>query len=201
MDSSNTDHAKTIPHEREWEFVNRKGRHSINVQLVVNADLIITNCVVKWPGSVHDARLLRESHIFRHLQQKPPDGIILGDSVYQLLPWLMTPFAMVNNDAEERFNCAHGRTRSTIECLNGVLKRRSACLNYLPVDPQRACNIILACIVLHYIAEERKVPHCDGRGDHSQPQADRPDLPLAALQPDGAAGRSMRDALMNHYFT
>lgn len=102
------------PHEREWEFVNRKGRHSINVQLVGNADLIITNCVVKWPGSVHDARILRESHIFRNLQQNPPDGIILGDSAYPLLPWLMTPFAMANNDAEERFNCTHGRTRSTI---------------------------------------------------------------------------------------
>lgn len=74
------------PHEREWEFMNRKGRHSINVQLVVNADLIITNCVVKWPMMVHDARLLRKSRIFRHLQQNPPDGIILGDSAKPLLP-------------------------------------------------------------------------------------------------------------------
>ncbi|KAG7270760.1 LOW QUALITY PROTEIN: hypothetical protein CRUP_018683 [Coryphaenoides rupestris] len=101
--------------QREWEFVNRKGRHSINVQLVGNADLIITNCVVKWPGLVHDARILRESHISRNLQENPPDGIILGDSAYPLLPWLMTPFAVANNDAGERFNCAHGRTRSTIE--------------------------------------------------------------------------------------
>jgi len=30
------------PREREWEFVNRKGRHSINVQLIGNADLKIT---------------------------------------------------------------------------------------------------------------------------------------------------------------
>ncbi len=35
------------PCEREWEYVNRKGSHSINIQLVGNADLIITNCVVK----------------------------------------------------------------------------------------------------------------------------------------------------------
>lgn len=34
------------PHAREREFVNRKGHHSINEQLVRNADLIITNCVV-----------------------------------------------------------------------------------------------------------------------------------------------------------
>lgn len=58
------------PHEREWEFVNRKGRHSINVQLVANAGLIITNCVVKWPGSVHDARILRA--IFLETYNKIP---------------------------------------------------------------------------------------------------------------------------------
>ncbi|KAJ4941203.1 hypothetical protein JOQ06_027490 [Pogonophryne albipinna] len=38
------------PHQREWEYVNRKGRHSINVQLVGDADLAITNYVVRWPG-------------------------------------------------------------------------------------------------------------------------------------------------------
>ncbi|KAM3866119.1 putative nuclease HARBI1 [Diretmus argenteus] len=158
------------PREREWEYVNRKGRHSINVQLMGNADLIITNCVVKWPGSVHDARILRESHIFRNFQENPPDGIILGDSAYPLLPWLMTHFAMATNDAEGRFNCSHGTTRDTIERLNGVLKRRFACLNYLRLEPQRACNIILACIVLHNIAEKRKVPHWNEDADHSQPQ-------------------------------
>lgn len=50
--------------EREWEYVNRKGRHSINIQLVGNADLIITNCVVKWPESLHDAHILRESALY-----------------------------------------------------------------------------------------------------------------------------------------
>ncbi|GAA6110946.1 putative nuclease HARBI1 [Tachysurus ichikawai] len=44
------------PHERDWEYINRKERHSINIQLVGDADLIITNCVVKCPESVHDAR-------------------------------------------------------------------------------------------------------------------------------------------------
>ena len=83
----------------------------------------------------------------------------------------------------------------------GVLKRHFAGLNYLRVDPQWACNIILACIVLHNIAEERKVPFCDERGGHWQPQVDVPDLPLALLQPDGPAGRTMRKALANHYFT
>ncbi|XP_056608251.1 putative nuclease HARBI1 [Triplophysa dalaica] len=112
------------PHERDWEYINRKGRRSINIQLVGDADLIITNCVVKWPGSVHDARILRESALYRELQTNRPDGIILGDSAYPLLPWLMTPFLAATTPAQARFNTAHCKTRCAIERLNGVLKRR-----------------------------------------------------------------------------
>uniref|UniRef100_A0A3P9HEC7 Putative nuclease HARBI1 n=1 Tax=Oryzias latipes TaxID=8090 RepID=A0A3P9HEC7_ORYLA len=146
------------PHERDWECINRKGRRSINIQLVGDADLIITNCVVKWPGSVHDARILRESALYRELQTNRPDGIILGDSAYPLLPWLITPFLAASTPAQARFNTAHCKTRCAIERLNGVLKRRFACLNYLLLEPQGACNIILACIVLHNIATRRNVP-------------------------------------------
>ncbi|KAM3858608.1 putative nuclease HARBI1, partial [Diretmus argenteus] len=149
------------PHQREWEYVSRKGRHSINVQLVGDADLAITNCVVRWPGSVHDARIFRESQLFTEFQTNRPDGVILADSAYSLLPWVMTPFPTANTPSQMRYNNAHGRTRCAIECLNGVLKRRFACLNYLRVEPQRACHITLACIVLHNIAVHRRVPLSD----------------------------------------
>ncbi|KAI5087126.1 putative nuclease HARBI1, partial [Silurus meridionalis] len=88
------------PHERDWEYINRKGRCSINIQLVGDADLIITNCVVKWPGSVHDARILRESALYKEFQTNRPDGIILGDRAYLLLPLLMTPFLAATTPAQ-----------------------------------------------------------------------------------------------------
>ena len=59
-----------------------------------------------------------------------------------------------------RYNNAHGRTRCANESLNGELKRRFACLNYLRVEPQ-ASSITLACIVLHNIATQCSVPLCD----------------------------------------
>uniref|UniRef100_A0A3B1JAG5 Putative nuclease HARBI1 n=1 Tax=Astyanax mexicanus TaxID=7994 RepID=A0A3B1JAG5_ASTMX len=171
------------PHEREWEFVNRKGRHSINVQLVGDADLIVTNCV--------------ESNFFKNFQQKPSSGIILGDSGYPLLTWLMTPFATVNTDSELSFNRAHATARGTIERLNGVLKRRFACLNYLRVEPKQACNIC-ACIVLHNIARARKVPlYNDGQSALPQPQDAGFNMKQPPLQPDGLAGRAMRNVLQN----
>ncbi|KAJ4945817.1 hypothetical protein JOQ06_023495, partial [Pogonophryne albipinna] len=99
------------PRQREWEYVNRKGRHSINVQLVGDADLAITSCVVRWPGSVHDAHIFRESRLFTEFQTNRPDGVILADSAYPLLPWVMTPFPTANTPSQMCYNNAHGRTR------------------------------------------------------------------------------------------
>ncbi len=190
------------PHAREWEYVNRKGRHSINVQLVGNADLVVTNCVLRWPGSVHNARILRASHLFQRFQQTAPDGILLGDSGYPLLPWLMTPFATVTNDSQQRYNTVHATTRGTIERLNGVIKRRFACLNYPRVEPQKACRIICACIVLHNIAQTRRVPLQEAPIDGPLPYAEVPDLlPPTPPQPDGPAGRAVRNTVVNLYFS
>uniref|UniRef100_A0A671KZY0 DDE Tnp4 domain-containing protein n=1 Tax=Sinocyclocheilus anshuiensis TaxID=1608454 RepID=A0A671KZY0_9TELE len=172
--------------------------HSINIQLVGNADFIITNCVVKWPGSVHDARILRESALYRELQSHRPNGIVLGDRAYPLLPWLMTPFPVANTPEQARFNSSHCKTRCAIERLNGVLKRRFACLNYLRVQPKVACNIILACIVLHNIATRCHVPlddNCDG------PEPDvEPEQPPMFLPNEGHTGHAIRDAIVRNYF-
>ena len=100
----------------------------INVQLVGDADLAITNCVVRWPGSVHDARIFMEYRLFTEFQTNRPDGILSDDSAYPLLPWVMIPFPTPNTSSQMRCNNAQGRTSCGIEHLNGVLKRHFACL-------------------------------------------------------------------------
>lgn len=118
-------------HPHEPHFVNRKGYHSINVQLVCDSDLRIVNCVVKYPGSTHDARILTESQFCRDFDSHPPPvhGFVLGDSAYPLKMWLLTPYINTNNDqAKERYNRCHSSTRQAIERCNGVLKRRFHCL-------------------------------------------------------------------------
>lgn len=139
------------PTQNEWQFVNRKGTHSINIQLMCDHELKIVNCVVRWPGSTHDSRILTQSGIYRHLQQNPGIGYVLGDSGYPLMQWLMVPVINPADQAERRYNTAHMSTRSVIERCNGVLKRRFACLNKLRTSPERGCDIIQACIVLHNI--------------------------------------------------
>uniref|UniRef100_A0A8C5GDH5 Putative nuclease HARBI1 n=1 Tax=Gouania willdenowi TaxID=441366 RepID=A0A8C5GDH5_GOUWI len=167
------------PHEREWEYINRKGRHSINIQLVGDADLLITNCVVKWPGSVHDARILRESALYRKLQTNRPDGIILVGSAYPLLPWLMTPFLAPNTPEQARFNTAHSKTRCAIERLNGVLKRRFA-----SGTPRRQHNTCLYCPANDAPAESAEIE----------------DIPPTCSQNERVTGHAVRDAIVRNYF-
>ena len=44
-------------------YRNRKGYLSVNVQAVCSHDLKFTNIVARWPGSVHDSRIFRNSRL------------------------------------------------------------------------------------------------------------------------------------------
>jgi hypothetical protein len=119
------------PAVNEHEYVNRKNDHTINVQLICDADASIMNCVVRWPGSVHDARILRESPVFTKFETmpRPLEGFILGDSGYMLRDWLLTPYIHVANAEQQCYNDSHCATRCIIERCNGILKKRWHCLH------------------------------------------------------------------------
>ena len=79
-------------------------------------------------------------------------GLLLGDKGYPCEPYLLTPFPEPHTPEERNYNYAHARTRVRIEMAFGILKARFSCLNHLRVTPDRACDIIVACSVLHNIA-------------------------------------------------
>lgn len=56
------------PSETENVFRNRKHTHSVNVQAICDAHGIITNVVAKFPGSVHDSFIFRNSAVHRQMQ-------------------------------------------------------------------------------------------------------------------------------------
>ncbi|XP_065678136.1 putative nuclease HARBI1 [Hydra vulgaris] len=51
------------PRKREYVYVNRSSNHSINVKAVCDYNGKFIDIVAKWPGSTHDARILRESKL------------------------------------------------------------------------------------------------------------------------------------------
>ncbi|XP_028437867.1 putative nuclease HARBI1 [Perca flavescens] len=139
---------KAPPGPNEGDFVNRKGFHSVNVQMVRDSMFHITNVEAKWPGSVHDSRIFRESHLCTLFERGAYDGILLGDRGYACRQYFMMPFPDPNPGPQSRFNTALARTRARIEMTFGQLKGRFQCLKGLRVAPDRACDIIVACAIL-----------------------------------------------------
>ncbi|KAM4554926.1 putative nuclease HARBI1 [Odontesthes bonariensis] len=165
--------------------MNRKNFHSINVQMVCNANYLISNVVAKWPGSVHDSRVFRNSEIYRRLSQGEFLGVLLGDRGYACQPFLLTPFAT----GIQPCPC---QNKARIEMTFGLLKARFQCLNHLRVSPDRACDIIVACAVLHHVACLRKerAPRVPALIDWDNP----------AIFPDDDCGRLVRDQYVLNYF-
>ena len=142
------------PSTNEEQFTDRHGSHSLNIMLVSGPDNVFYYCNSSWPGSVNDARVLRNSNLFYSFNSgyRPfPASIILGDSIYPCLDWLIPPVLGRNLDvASEHFNHAHRKTRSVVERSIDLLKMRFQCLKQLRINsPVLAAEIVKACVTLH----------------------------------------------------
>ena len=81
------------PDNEEHLYVCHKGFHAINVMAVCNAQLLPTNFLSKWHGSVHDSAVFHSSALQVHMENGGDrNGWLLGDRSYGIQPYLMTPF-------------------------------------------------------------------------------------------------------------
>ncbi|XP_065435901.1 uncharacterized protein LOC135979501 isoform X1 [Chrysemys picta bellii] len=123
------------PAHQASQYINRKGYFSMVLQALVNHRGRFTNINVGWPGKGHDARVFRNSGLFRWLQEGIyfPDHkitvgdvempvVILGDPAYPLMPWLMKPYTGVLDREKELFNYRLSKCRMVVECAFGRLK-------------------------------------------------------------------------------
>ncbi|CAM4611206.1 unnamed protein product [Lepidochelys kempii] len=114
------------------EYVNRKGYFSIVLQALVDHKGRFTNISVGWPGKVHEALIFKNSGPFQQLQQGTffPDQkitfgdvempiVLLGDSAYPLMPWLMKPDTGSLVSSQELFNYRLSKCRMVVECAFG----------------------------------------------------------------------------------
>ncbi|CAG5019210.1 unnamed protein product [Parnassius apollo] len=99
------------PPVEEHLFFNRKGYHSLNVQIVCNSNLKITNVNPKFGGATHDSFIWASSRMetfMRELHQNGEQVWLLGDSGYPQRPWLMTPILnAVPGSVEDTYTQRH----------------------------------------------------------------------------------------------
>lgn len=140
------------------------------MQAVVGKNLKFLDTAIGYPGSMHDARILRASNIFTKAENgeilKEPvtflNGVtvrplLLGDGAYPLLPWLLKPYPInvILNRSQSRFNKTLSSARSTVERAFGILKARWRIL--LKRLDNKFCNIpevILTCCILHNFCQQ-----------------------------------------------
>lgn len=206
---------KTAPVEFHTDYYNRKGWYSMIVQAVADHKYRFMDIYTGWPGSVHDARVFANSTIYKkgmegqlfHNLTKEVDGedlpvVLLGDSAYPLLPWLMKPFphnGVLSRD-QQHYNYQLSRARIVIENAFGRLKARWRCLmKRLDVKPQNTALVITACCVLHNICEvhgeEFDIDWLSEHDDHDhfpQPQGEN-------SSPEEKTSSTIRDILVTHF--
>lgn len=145
------------PTAEEHNFINRKGYHSLNVQIISDANLRILSLNANYPGSSHDSFIWRQSNIYQHMQRRYEEGLrgtwVIGDSGYPLEPFLLTPFLTpVPESPEANFNSHHAQARNCVERCIGLLKMRFRCLSKERVaryPPNFVGQLINTCAVLH----------------------------------------------------
>ncbi|KAH9373063.1 hypothetical protein HPB48_019045 [Haemaphysalis longicornis] len=140
------------PAVSEHSYYNCKKYHSILLQGICNERKEFIDVFAGYPGSTHDARVLKKSFFYEDAAAKCEGGYLLGDSAYPLLPWLIPPYKSTRGLAqhEEDFNRLHRQQRVTIEGAFGLLKNRFRRLFYVnALSIKQAVLMIIGSCVLH----------------------------------------------------
>lgn len=94
---------------------------SVNVQAVADPDLRILDVVARWPGSVHDSTIFRNSNICARFEDNEfQNGLLLSDAGYPTKTYLLTPLLETNTHTQNFFNESHIRTRNPVAMEFGI---------------------------------------------------------------------------------
>jgi len=136
-------------------YWNRKKKYSIQCQGIVDYRGIFIDYEIGWPGSVHDAKVYRNSFFYQNVSTLIKGwDYLLGDSAYPLSNFLIKPFTNTQNNLQTQFNITLSLHRIVVENAFGRLKNRFGCLKELNVRKiSTAVCLTECCIILHNFLE------------------------------------------------
>lgn len=113
---------------------------------------------VGFPGSAHDAHVLRQSPFIKYAEVKCGGDHILSDAAYPLLPWLFSPYkhcGVAFQHFKQCFNRRHSQQRVVFEHAFAILKQRFRRLYFIEADTiNQSCVVILGECVLYNMSCE-----------------------------------------------
>ncbi|RWS23972.1 putative nuclease HARBI1-like protein, partial [Leptotrombidium deliense] len=147
-----------VPKAVQERFRNRKNCVSVNCQVIIDDKMRIRNLIDRWPGSVHDSRIFRNSRIYDLLESNAYSGHLLGDAGYPCKRYLLTPHSNPTTASEKKYQKAHIRTRNLIERMFGAWKTKFFCLRtQLRLKLETILNVIVACgVILNFCINEKE---------------------------------------------
>lgn len=114
------------------------------------------------PGRMHDARVFRNSPIFRQLSDAQPINYhVIGDSAYPLLLNVMTPYRDNGHLSKKQtaYNRKLSSIRSTIERAFGLLKGKFRRLKYLDISNFDLGQKMIgaACTIHNFLIDQNEI--------------------------------------------
>ncbi|XP_015239424.1 PREDICTED: putative nuclease HARBI1 [Cyprinodon variegatus] len=187
------------PQYHHFDYINEKGFHSVSMQAILDSDGRFLDILAGHPGSVPNARIMRNSSFYQARRYPPPGYILLGDKSYPCLDSpirLITPYTEpVSQPPQKLFNLHHSKACSAAMRAFRVMKTRwrSTLSSALEVKPEFATQVVSSCAFLHNL--------CLDNADVLEPEDDTAEDATASstfqevLTDDETPGDATRDEL------
>ena len=123
-------HALRSWHHRKANYHSRRQQYTISIQAIAGSNLIFLDVAICFPGSTHDARILRSSQVLakseageilikleKVISNKNFRSLISGDGAYLQTSWLIKPYLTIFAEHRKKTGKRSERKRENHKCI------------------------------------------------------------------------------------